>query len=178
MKKSQKYFIVDNLKEKAKQAKALILTDYSGLKVDQINQLRAEIKKDGGEYEVIKNNLLKIATKETALSLEKQNLEGATAALWLYSDDTKPLKSLDNFIKKNERPKIKFGFWGKDLLDEAKFKELANLPGLEELRAKLAGLLKSPLFGLVYNLKGNLSKLVFILKARRFTLSEAKGGEN
>ena len=170
MKKSQKFFTVDNLKEKAKQAKALILTDYSGLNVEQINQLRDEIKKDGGEYEVVKNNLLKIATKETDLDLAAQKVDGATAALWLYSDDLTPLKTLDTFIKKNERPLVKFGFWGHDLLNEAKFKELANLPGPEELQSKLAGLLKSPLFGLAYNLKFNLSKLVFILKA--------KGGEN
>jgi large subunit ribosomal protein L10 len=170
MKKSQKFFTVDNLKEKAKQAKALILTDYTGLNVEQINQLRAEIKKDGGEYEVVKNNLLKIATKETDLDLKEQKVDGATAALWVYSDDIKPLKTLNTFIKKNERPTVKFGFWGPDLLDETKFKELANLPGLEELRGKLVGFLKSPLFGLAYNLKFNLSKLVFILKA--------KGGEN
>lgn len=170
MKKSQKFFTVDNLKEKAKLAKALILTDYSGLNVEQINQLRTEIKKDGGEYEVVKNNLLKIATKETVLDLKEQKVDGVTAALWLYSDDVKPLKTLDAFIKKNERPVVKFGFWGKDLLDETKFKELASLPGLEELRGKLVGSLKSPLFILAYNLKFNLSKLVFILKA--------KGGEN
>ena len=170
MKKSQKFFTVDNLKEKAKQAKALVLTDYSGLNVEQINQLRDEVKKNGAEYEVVKNNLLRLATKETDVDLSKQNLEGATAALWLYSDDLSPLKTLDAFIKKNERPMIKFGFWNKDLLDENKFKELANLPSLEELRAKLVGFLKLPMFSLAYNLKFNLNKLVYILKA--------KGGEN
>jgi len=170
MKKSQKFFTVDNLKEKVKQAKGLVLTDYSGLKVEQINQLRAEIKKTGGEYEVVKNTLLKMAAKESNINLEDNLLEGATAALWLYNEDLAPLKTLDTFIKKNELPKVKFGFWGRDLLDEDKFKELANLPNQEQLRGKLVGILKSPLFGLAYNLKGNLYKLVYILKA--------KGGEN
>ncbi len=165
MKKSQKYFTVDNLKEKLKATKALILTDYSGLKVEQINQLRQDIKKTGGEFEVIKNTLLCLAIKKEGLTLQ-----GPTAALWLYSDDLAPLKALAAFIKKNELPKLKFGFWDKGLIEADRIKELANLPSLTELQAKLVGFLKSPLSGLTYNLKGNLFKLVYLLKAR--------GGEN
>ena len=170
MKKSQKFFTVDNLKEKLKATKALILTDYSGLKVEQINQLRQDIKKSGGEFEVVKNTLLNKASATSEFKIEKGKLKGNTAALWLYSEDLAPLKALDTFIKKNELPKFKFGFWNKGLLEAEKIKELASLPGLEELRAKLVGFLKSPLSGLTYNLKGNLFKLVYLLKA--------KGGEN
>ncbi|MCJ7804609.1 50S ribosomal protein L10 [Patescibacteria group bacterium] len=170
MQKSQKFFTVDNLKEKLKTAKALILTDYSGLKVEQINQLRQDIKKSGGEFEVVKNTLLNKASETSEFKIEKDKLEGNTAALWLYSEDLAPLKALDAFIRKNELPKLKFGFWNKGLLEAEKIKELASLPGLEELRAKLVGFLKSPLSGLTYNLKGNLFKLVYLLKA--------KGGEN
>lgn len=170
MKKSQKSFTIDELKAKFQQAKALIFTDYSGLKVEQINKLRQEIKKDGGEFEVVKNNLLRIAFEGTDWSLDKDKNEGTTAALWVYNDDIAPLKTLDAFIKKNELPKIKFGFWSKDLLSEEQIKALANLPGLEELRAKLVGSLKSPLYRLNNSLKSNIMKLVYILKT--------KGGEN
>jgi len=170
MKKSQKYFTVDNLKEKLKQAKALVLTDYSGLKVEQINQLRSAIKKAGGEFEVVKNTLLSKASQDNELKIDKDQLEGNTAALWLYSDDVAPLKAMEAFIKKNERPVVKFGFWDKSLIEVEKIKELANLPGLEELKGKLVNLLKSPFYTLTNNLKGNLNKLVFILKMR--------GGEN
>jgi large subunit ribosomal protein L10 len=170
MKKSEKFFTVDNLKEKLKTAKALILTDYSGLKVEQINQLRQDVKKSGGEFEVVKNTLLGKASENSEFKIEKGKLEGNTAALWLYSDDLSPLKALDTFIKKNELPKLKFGFWNKDLIETEKIKELANLPSLKELQAKLVGLLKSPLSALAYNLKVDLFKLVYLLKA--------KGGEN
>ena len=170
MKKSQKFFTVDNLKEKLKAAKALILTDYSGLKVDQINQLRQNIKKSGGEFEVVKNTLLSKASENSDLKIEKDKLEGNTAALWLYSDDLAPLKALDVFIKKNDLPKFKFGFWDKSLIEMEKIKELASLPGLAELQARLVSFLKAPLSGLTYNLKGNLFKLVYLLKT--------KGGEN
>jgi len=170
MKKSQKFLTVDNLSEKLKQAKSLIFADYSGLKVDQINKLRQEIKKVGGEFEVIKNTLLSKASQSGKWQIENEQLKGPTAALWIYNDELTPLKVLDNFIKKNELPKIKFGFWDKEMIDAEKITQLANLPGLEELRAKLVGFLKSPLSRLTTNLNGNLLKLLFLLKT--------KGGEN
>jgi len=170
MKKSQKMFAVDNLSEKLKQAKSLIFADYSGLKVDQINKLRQEIKKVGGEFEVIKNTLLRKASENGEWKIENGKLEGPTVALWIYNDDISPLRVLDKFIKKNELPKLKFGFWDKEMIDAEKITQLANLPGLEELRAKLVGFLKSPLSRLTTNLNGNLLKLLFLLKT--------KGGEN
>jgi len=175
MKKTQKVFTIDNLKEKVKQSKALILTDYSGLNVEKINELRFSIKKAGGEYEVVKNNLLHLASKESQMEIEKDKLEGPTAALWIYEDNVSPLKELDKFIKKNEFPKIKLGFWDKELLSVEKIKELANLPGLEELQARLVAFLKAPMFGLAYTLKGNLNKLVYVLNAKK---EKMEGGDN
>lgn len=170
MKKSQKFLTVDNLSEKLKQAKSLIFADYSGLKVDQINKLRQEIKKAGGELEVIKNTLLRKASENGKWRMENEELKGPTVALWLYHDDLTPLKILDKFIKKNELPKLKFGFWDKEMIDAEKITQLANLPGIDELRFKLIGFLKSPLYRLTTNLNGNVMKLLYLLKA--------KGGEN
>ena len=170
MKKSQKIFTVDNLSEKLKQAKSLIFADYSGLKVDQINKLRQEIKKAGGEFEVIKNTLLTKASQGNEWQIESEQLKGPTVALWIYNDDISPLKVLDKFIKKNELPKIKFGFWNKEMINEERIIQLANLPGIEELRAKFIGSLKSPLYRLTTNLNSNVLKLLYLLKA--------KGGEN
>jgi len=178
MKKSQKMFTVDNLTEKFKQAKSLIFADYSGLKVDQINKLRQEIKKAGGEFEVIKNTLLSKASQGGKWQIENEQLKGPTAALWIYNDDISPLKILDKFIKKNELPKIKFGFWDKEMIDGEKITQLANLPGLEELRAKLVGFLKSPLYQLTNALNCDIRKLVVILKTASTKVSAVKGGEN
>jgi large subunit ribosomal protein L10 len=178
MKKSQKMFTVDNLTEKFKQAKSLIFADYSGLKVDQINKLRQEIKKVGGEFEVAKNTLLQRATEMGNARLKIEKLEGPTAVLWIYNDDISPLKVLDKFIKKNELPKLKFGFWDKEIIDAEKITQLANLPGLEELRARLIGFLKSPLYGLTNALNCDIRKLVVILKTASTKVSAVKGGEN
>ena len=170
MKKSQKIFTVDNLSEKLKQAKSLIFADYSGLKVGEINKLRQENKKAGGEFEVIKNTLLTKASQGHEWQIESEQLKGPTVALWIYNDDISPLKILDKFIKKNELPKIKFGFWNKEMMNEEKIIQLANLPSIEELRAKFIGSLKSPLYQLTTNLNSNVLKLLYLLKA--------KGGEN
>ncbi|TSC53649.1 MAG: ribosomal protein L10P, partial [Microgenomates group bacterium LiPW_31] len=166
----RKIFTVQNLAEKLKQAKAFVLTDYSGLDVAQINELRREVKKSGGEFEVVKNTLLRLAAK-TGLPRIRQltDLQGPTAALWLYSEDLTPLKALSNFIQKTELPKVKFGFWQGELISIERIKELMTLPSLAELQAKLINTLKSPTFGLVNSLNWNIQKLVFILKA--------KGGE-
>lgn len=169
MKKSEKIFTVQNLAEKIKQAKALILSDYSGLGVDRINELRREIKKAGGEFEVVKNTLLQLATKDGKWEMGDKKLTGPTAALWLYTENITPLKTLNEFIRKNEAPKIKFGFWNDEQISIEKINQLANLPGMEELRAKLIGVLQSPIYGLANALRWNPTKLVYILKA--------KGGE-
>jgi len=165
----RKIFTVENLVAKLKQAKSLILTDYQGLDVAQMTELRREVKQAGGEFEVVKNTLLQLAAKEANFQLSDSALTGPTAALWIYQEDPAPLKVLESFIKKTELPKIKFGFWNGQLLSSEKIKELAALPGLAELRAKLVGRLQSPPFGLVNALSWNLKKLVFILRA--------KGGE-
>jgi len=165
----RKIFTVQNLAEKLKQAKAFVLTDYSGLDVAQINELRREVKKSGGEFEVVKNTLLRLAAKNGEWKMENGELSGPTAVLWLYSEDLSPLKAFSNFIAKTELPKIKFGFWQEEMISPERIKELMTLPSLTELQAKLINTLKSPGLGLVNVLGGNLRKLVYILKV--------KGGE-
>jgi len=169
MPNTKKIFTVQNLAEKLKQAKGLILTDYSGLNVSQINNLRKEIKKAGGEFEVVKNNLIRLAAQNSQLATNDWQLTGPTAALWIYNQDLSPLKILDNFIKQTELPKIKFGFWEGEVLEKEKISQLANLPGIDHLRAQLLASLQSPTFRLANALSWNLKKLILVLKA--------KGGE-
>lgn len=169
----RKIFTVQNLTEKFKQAKALVLADYQGLNVAQINQLRAEVKKAGGEFEVIKNRLLHLAAKQTKHPVLKTKLEGPTAVLWIYSDDPTPLKAIDSFIKKTDQPKIKFGFWEGEPISIKRIKELASLPTRAELEAKLVGLIQSPIFDLTFALNWNLKKLLLTIKAAANSASPA-----
>jgi len=156
---------VDNLTGKFNQAKGLVLTDYTGLKVAQLNQLRTEVKKAGGELEVVKNTLLSRAAQQSNCNLlPTEAIAGPTAALWVYKDDPAPLKALHQFINQAQLPKIKAGFWGKTILSAEKVIELASLPGLRELQAKLDGVLRSPLAKFNNALGWNLMKLTLILK--------------
>lgn len=161
----RKIFTVQNLAEKFKQAKALVLADYQGLSVTQINELQSEVKKVGGEFEVIKNTLLHLAAKENKHPVSEIQLEGPLAALWVYSDDPAPLKTIDSFIKKTDRPKIKFGFWEDKPISIEQIKELASLPTRTELKTKLVSTVQSPIFGLVNALNWNLKKLLLTIKA-------------
>ena len=160
----KKIFTVQNLTEKFKQAKGLILTDYSGLGVNQINSLRMEVKKAGGEFEVVKNKLFHRAADEAKHQASDLELAGQTAALWVYENDPAPVKALNEFIKKSDLPKIKTGFWEGISLSEEKIKELASLPGLSEMQAKLIAALQSPLFSLHQILNSNIRKMLLILK--------------
>lgn len=170
---SKKIFTVQNLTEKLKQAKGLILFNYQGLDVSQMTNLRQEVKKAEGEFEVVKNTLLQLAIKEDPASVRQlAELQGPTAALWVYKDNLAPIKAVFDFIKSNDLPKIKLGFWGKDLLSSEQIKELASLPGVEVLRAKLIGTLQSPTCRLVNSLRWNIAKLIYILKAKK-----DKGGD-
>jgi large subunit ribosomal protein L10 len=176
MPSTKKIFTVQNLAEKLNQAKGLVLVDYTGLNVSQINELRGKIKKAGGEFEVVKNTLLRLAAENSkfpawrqAGEIQNSKLSGPTAVLWLYAEDFSPLKVLEEFRRQLQLPKIKFGFWEREEIDEERITQLANLPGIDQLRGQLLAFFQSPLFRLVNALSGNLKKLILVLKA--------KGGE-
>jgi large subunit ribosomal protein L10 len=173
MTNQRKIFTVQNLTEKLKDAKSLILTDYRGLTVDQISELREKVKESGGELEVVKNTLLARAATEAKVKFEENSLAGPTAVIWAWDDEIAPIKAVYSFSKEAGLPEIKSGLFGNEVILPDKIKELARLPGLEGLRAKLVGTLSSPTYGLVNSLNWNLKKLVYILKARQ----ESKGGD-
>jgi len=161
----KKIFAVDNLAAKLKDAKGLVFADYQGLKVSQMIILRRELKKLGAEFEVVKNTLLRKATKIAEFPLKEEELIGQNVVLWIYENDPTPLKALYKFIKENELPKVKFGFWDGQQMDGARFEALSKLPSLNELRTNLVGILNSPTRGLVYSLNFNTTKLLLTLKA-------------
>lgn len=165
---------VKEIQTKLGKAKSVVLADYRGLSVEKISDLRNKVKEAGGELKVNKNRLLKLALKDQNLKLETDEvLTGPTAILYSFKDEIAPIKALYEFFKENDLPKIKVGFLAKEFLAEDQIINLAQLPSREQLQAKLVGTLNGPVFGLVYALKGNLNKLVGVLKS----IQEKKGGE-
>lgn len=174
MVKQVKIEAVQNLAEKINQAKSLLLVDFSKLSVPSQNKLRQAVLNAGGQFRVVKNNLFKLAFKKAKTGLSRdfdfekiENLRGQTAALFALKDELEPIKILVKFIKENELPQLKFGFFENKLIDKAAIEELAKIPGREELYGQTVQLINSPLAGLVYSLQSNLNQLVWILESTK-----------
>ena len=159
-----------------KQAKVIVLTDHTGLKVSQINDLRAKIKSAGGEFKVFKNTLLTIALKSafpkfsTLNSQLSTSLSGPTSITLALTDEVAPLKSLAQFIKTANLPNIKVGLLSDRVLTPAEVSQLASLPSKEILIGTLLGLLNAPVRNLAYVLQANSQKLVYVLSERSKSL--------
>ena len=153
---------LQDLKDKVAKAKTIVFTDYRGLTVKQFTELRQKVQENGGDIKVIKNTLLKIGLKNLSHNsqLITDNLTGPTATLFAYEDEILPLKTLYEFSKKNELPKIKLGFFGDRLLSQEEVTAMAQLPSKDVLQAKLVNILHAPIAGFVYALKANLTGLV------------------
>lgn len=155
---------LDNLIEKVKKSKSLALTDYRGLTVSQMTDLRQKVEEEGGELLVSKNTLLKLAFQKRGLPDDAESvLNGPTLALFSYEDEVAPLKTLVGFAKENELPTLKAGFLGKEFLNIESLFSLANIPSRVELQAKFFGQLSAPIYGFVNVLSGNIRNLIYVL---------------
>lgn len=155
---------LQELKEKLKKAKSVFFSDYSGLSVAEINNLRNKIVEAGGDFKVAKNSLLKLAFNKNLEELEEV-ITGPTAALFAYEDEIKPLKTLWDFKEETDKEKLelKAGFLEDKFLNKERTIKLAQLPGIKELQAKTVGMLNAPLSGLINVLNGNLRNLALVL---------------
>ncbi|MBI2597095.1 50S ribosomal protein L10 [Candidatus Daviesbacteria bacterium] len=171
--RQQKQDLVIKLQEKLAKAKAVVFTDYKGLTMKQLSDLRNKLREQSAEFSITKNTLLERALPASSLQLPTSNLEGPTAALFAYDDEISPIKILVKILKDASLGKVKSGFLGKDSLDEAKIIQLSTLPSKPELRAKTVGVLVAPLQGIVGVLQANLRNLVYALSE----IQKMKGGD-
>lgn len=165
---------VVSLAEKIAKAKTITFTNYHGLAANQIAELRSQIRENGGEFLVEKNSLIGLALKKNKLKVPAEQLLGPTAATIAYEDEIAPIKDLAQSNKDFGFPKFKFGFFGKDYVDESGLEKLALIPVRAQLQANLVGSLASPIHGFVYVLKANMNNLVYILSE----IQKQKGGES
>ena len=152
---------VSILAEKIKNAKLVILTDYRGITVQDVTELRANFRKSNSEYTVIKNNIIRRALAECKIEGLDDVLVGPTAILMDDNDYLAPAKTLYNYIKKNDSYKIKGAILEGKVISVEEIIELAKLPSREELLSKLAG-----------SLLGTISKLAVGLEQVRVKKEE------
>ncbi len=147
----EKVAVVAEVRAKFEQADTVLLTDYRGLDVPALAELRRELRAAGGEYKIYKNSLARFAAREAGLDIE-QLLSGPTAIAFIGEkadgspgDAAAAAKALRDFSKKNDALVVKGGLLSGNVLDEAQIKALADLPSREVLLARLAGGIAAPL---------------------------------
>lgn len=172
--RTQKEESVAKLQEKLSRAKALVFADYKGLNMKQLSELRDKLREVNSEFSITKNTLLSRAFQTTNYQLPTTNFfEGPIATLFAYDDEISPIKLLVKTLKDTAIGKIKAGFLGTEILDEARINKLALLPTKDELRGKTVGVLVAPLQGMLSVLNGNLRNLVYALSE----IQKQRGGD-
>ncbi|RMF08512.1 MAG: 50S ribosomal protein L10 [Candidatus Neomarinimicrobiota bacterium] len=156
---------VAELAEKFGKAAAIYFTDYQGLDVANITELRSKFYEGSVEYRVAKNTLIKIAAEQNNLTGLDEILAGPTALAISYDEPTAPARIIKEFTKKREKPNVKGILFDGELLPGEEFKRLADLPSKPELLSMLIGLLQSPMTKLVRTLQAPLSNTVQVLQS-------------
>lgn len=165
MLKSEKSVLIDGFSEKLKVAKAIILAEYRGLKVSELTEIRREIKKNSGNFKVLKNRLAKRAIDGTEWESLKDHFKGP---IGIVSSDLDPVvisKIVTKYAETFPAFKLKAGVLGGKLLDVKGIEALSKLPSKEELYAKLLGTLQGPASSIVRVLNAVPQKLALALKA-------------
>lgn len=162
--KDQKKQLVKDITEEVKAAKSAVFVDYRGLKVNDLTQLKKNLREKGCGFRVAKKTLIERALKEAGIVLDVKSMEGQIA-ITVSPDEVTGAKTINDFGKKNENIKILKGILESNVLEAEEVKALANLPSREEMLVRLVGTLNAPISGFVNVLAGNIRGLVQVLKA-------------
>lgn len=163
--KQQKQQLIEELADKLKRQKSLVFTDFRGLKVGELQDLRKKLKEAGAEYRVAKKTLIKLVLDKAKKKIDTSQFKDSMALAFGYQDPIMPAKVIDKFAKEHKDLKILGGLMNDDFLTIDEVKELANIPSKDELLIKLIVNLRSPIKGFVNVLGGGIRSLIGILGA-------------
>jgi large subunit ribosomal protein L10 len=157
---------VAELTDLFRSSNAVLLTEYRGLTVAQLKQLRASIREDA-TYAVVKNTLTKIAAKSAGIDSFDDLLEGPSAIAFVHGDTVNVAKAMRDFAKANPLLVVKGGYFDGNPLTAAEVTKLADLESREVVLAKLAGAVKASLFGAAYMFNAPLAQAARAVDALR-----------
>jgi large subunit ribosomal protein L10 len=135
--------IAEDLHDRFSRSVIIVVTDYKGLNVAAMNDLRRKLRAEAVEYRVVKNSLLVRAANDTEAAVIKKHFKGPSAVAISYEDPVAPAKVLTQFAKENDKLEIKAGVLNGKVLDANAIKALAALPGREVLLAQLLATLNA-----------------------------------
>jgi large subunit ribosomal protein L10 len=163
--KQKKNEVIDQYKDWLKNSEAVILVEYIGATMKDMENIRAKIRESGGEFHVVKNTLVKLALEANGYPIPEGLLENSSAASFAFSDPVGTAKALSEATKGMEAVKVKGGYMGTEPLSEAQVKALADLPPLPVVRAQLLGVLQAPATKLVRTIAEPARSLAAVLQA-------------
>lgn len=164
--RKQKEADVKNLVDQMNEAKSLVLTNYQGLTVKELEEMRSKMREQGVSYKIVKNTLFEVARAKSELKSAKMEQQaGQIAVAFGMEDEVSPAKTVYDFAKGHNNLEILAGILDGKYLAKSEVESLAKLPGKQELLAKTVGTIKAPITGFVNVLAGNLRGLVNVLNS-------------
>jgi large subunit ribosomal protein L10 len=172
MNKKDKEQVITEIKEKLDKASSIYLTDFSGLTVQQTNELRDEFYNAKVDYRVLKNTLVKKALESLGTDSKfagkaaelNENLKGPTGVIFAYDDPVSPARIIKKFFDKNEKPKLKIAIIEKEAYGKARLNELASLPSKPEIISSIIGSIHAPISGIVYAINAIIRDLSSVIE--------------
>lgn len=163
--KERKEEMLATYAEWLKKSEAVILVEYTGVKMKDLDGIRAKVREVGGEFHILKNTLARRAFADNGMSLPADFLVQSTAVSFAFSDPASTAKALSEATKGNQFVKVKGGFMGGQVLSAAQVKALADMPPLPVVRAQLLGVLQAPAGKLVRTIAEPARGLAAVIKA-------------
>ena len=163
MNREEKSAAIQEIAAEIEASEAIFAVDYRGISVPQAAELRSKLREADASFRIVKNRLSKIAAGQAGEERLTELLQGPTALTFVRGDTAQAAKAITTFNKEHEVLTFKGGFMEATVLDEAAFESIAKLPGREVLNGQLAGVVASPLTGLVRGLGGMIQGLALQL---------------
>lgn len=173
--RQQKEEALQALKDSLARSKGTVFARYMGLTVEQIQELRSNLREQDSELFVAKKTLLKLMLEDAGLPKESiDDMDSGVAVVFGYEDEVAPAKIVAEFAKDHDIVEFYAGILEGEIIDTEKVNALSQLPSKQELLAKMVGSMKSPLSGLANVLGGNTRGLVQVLNQIRVEKEEQK----
>jgi len=165
---------IDLLQDRFENANMVILTDYRGLSVAQMQEFRGKLRPSEGEFRVSKNTLVRIAAERAGVEGLEGYLEGPTAVVFAMGDIAGAAKAVSDFARSSRILEVKAGVMNNQVMTPADVEVISSLPPREELLGKLVGMLASPMARTVGVLGGPSRSMAYLVNARMESMGDGE----
>ncbi len=176
MARREKEVKVESLAEMLSGSKSVVLADFTGLGVEDMNRLRRSLRERSVNLKVAKNTLARLAVRQVGLEGLLPYLEGPTALVTSVTDPLEPATALMGFAQKNEKPRIKGILFEGEIGGPSLAERIRDLPSRDVLMGMLGSAIVSPIAGLTGTLRGVIHSLIWVLLAIQSQKKEGKNG--